>query len=167
MWDSGQKPNLLAWTRVGWGVESVPGRILFQGYYPSTQRSGLQSSWWLENSTWVLQVWLEACCWQEWESCDSPILIGTHSNREAIHRFNFKARTDQKELDPSISQLFTYTNCIHYCVVSPAVTPGPYKEAFCQECWGHFWETRCCERSWNWIRGRRSRKTASEQQGTS
>ena len=48
MWDSGQKPNLLAWTRVGWGVECIPGIILFHRYYPSTQRSGLQSSWWLE-----------------------------------------------------------------------------------------------------------------------
>lgn len=48
VWDSGQKPNLLAWTRVGWGVECIPGIILFHRYYPSTQRSGLQSSWWLE-----------------------------------------------------------------------------------------------------------------------
>ena len=87
---------------------------------------------------------------------------------EAIHRFSFKARTDQKELDPSISQLFTYTNRIRYCVVSPAVTPGPYKEAFCQECWGHSWETRCYERYWNWMTRKEEQKDfASEQQGTS
>lgn len=38
---------------------------------------------------------------------------------EAIHRFHFKARTDEEELDSGVYQLSTSANLVHYSVVSP------------------------------------------------
>lgn len=47
-----------------------------------------------------------------------PSPVRASSNTRAISGFNFKARTDQEELDLSIYLLSTYINLIYYDVFS-------------------------------------------------